>query len=404
MPPSSAECSRLNPRSWPGFGAGTRPDSITSSRARGTSTSSSIGGERTAQARAAAGARGRSRPRPGAWVQQCWRRGTRRLPRSRPSRPRGEPWHALWTWGVTRGLRPLRGRHVARAQEARSRCASRSSPPSSCRRSRSPAPLLLSKDVYLYWSEARIAIVHHANPYRATPAAYPTDPALQLRLRDLARRRPRRTVRPGRRSARFRQPRPARRPTAPSSATGCSRLLGVLAAALLIARRTRNAAAVALLGWSPLVALHFAGGGHNDAWMIALLVLGVAAPRPQRAERPGRSPRRSSSFPPILLPLELAARRLRAPAAGGSGSSEHARRGRRRDRCLRAALGDRASRRGAPDARRSAASTGSRSSASAIATPSSPAASHSPRSISRCCGRPGAPGGHASRSLQRRCA
>jgi len=50
-------------------------------------------------------------------------------------------------------------------------------------------------------------------------------------------------------------------------------LLGVLAAALIVARRTRNAAAVALLGWSPLVALHFAGGGHSDAWMIALLVI-----------------------------------------------------------------------------------------------------------------------------------
>jgi hypothetical protein len=90
-------------------------------------------------------------------------------------------------------------------------------------------------------------------------------------------------------------------------------LLGVLAAALIVARRTRNAAAVALLGWSPLVALHFAGGGHSDAWMMALLVLGVAAPT---AARGGAAWPIASAFkvvPAILLPLELAARRLRAP-------------------------------------------------------------------------------------------
>src|SRR5207237_9325678 len=39
------------------------------------------------------------------------------------------------------------------------------------------APLLLSKDAYLYWGEARVLTVHHANPYRATPADYPADPA-----------------------------------------------------------------------------------------------------------------------------------------------------------------------------------------------------------------------------------
>jgi hypothetical protein len=90
-------------------------------------------------------------------------------------------------------------------------------------------------------------------------------------------------------------------------------LLGVLAATLVIGRRTRNAAAVALLGWSPLVALQYAGGGHNDAWMTALLVLGVAAPA---AATGGAAWAIASAFkvvPAILLPLELTARRLRAP-------------------------------------------------------------------------------------------
>ena len=41
--------------------------------------------------------------------------------------------------------------------------------------------------------------------------------------------------------------------------------------------------ALAFVGWNPLLAVHFAGGGHNDAWMAALvlgaLALGVARPR-----------------------------------------------------------------------------------------------------------------------------
>ena len=30
-------------------------------------------------------------------------------------------------------------------------------------------------------------------------------------------------------------------------------------------------------GWNPLLALHFAGGGHNDAWMAALVLAALAA-------------------------------------------------------------------------------------------------------------------------------
>src|SRR2546421_3525718 len=38
------------------------------------------------------------------------------------------------------------------------------------------APLLLSRDAYLYWAYARVVTVHHANPYRTVPAAFPADP------------------------------------------------------------------------------------------------------------------------------------------------------------------------------------------------------------------------------------
>ena len=40
------------------------------------------------------------------------------------------------------------------------------------------APLLLSKDAYTYWAQARVAVVHHANPYVTAPSAFPRDPAL----------------------------------------------------------------------------------------------------------------------------------------------------------------------------------------------------------------------------------
>ena len=50
--------------------------------------------------------------------------------------------------------------------------------------------------------------------------------------------------------------------------------LCVLAATWLVARRRSFAAA--LVGWNPVIAVHFAGGGHNDALMIALVAVALA--------------------------------------------------------------------------------------------------------------------------------
>jgi hypothetical protein len=228
-----------------------------------------------------------------------------------PVSPSGQPWHALWTWGVVAAFALYAtGTWITRKGGLSLRAAVITAV--LVQTLPLAAPLLLSKDVYLYWSEARIAVVHHANPYRATPGDYPSDPAYD-HVSEIWRTE---TAPYG--------PAWEALATAPAAAAGSSShraelgyrvlaLLGVLAAALLVARRTRNAAAVALLGWSPLVALHYAGGGHSDAWMIALLVLGVAAPS---AARGGAAWPIASAFkvvPAILLPLELAARRLRAP-------------------------------------------------------------------------------------------
>lgn len=170
------------------------------------------------------------------------------------------------------------------------------------------APLLLSSDVYLYWSEARVFAVHHANPYVATPAQYPSDPATPWV------------------SGSWRaEPTPygpawtlaAAGPAATSSHLAAElayrviALVALLGCLLVIARRTRSAAAVAFLGWSPLLALHYAGGGHSDALMM-LVTVGAIALGTSSVAGGALWPVASAfkPFPPVLVPLELARRRL----------------------------------------------------------------------------------------------
>ncbi len=125
------------------------------------------------------------------------------------------------------------------------------------------APLLLSTDALTYWSYARLH-----DPYRQTPADDPVSaphagaaylhstsaygPAFSLLSRPVGL-------------------------TRSASIAGWSfriaAALAVLLAALLAARR--RSAAAALVGWNPIVAVHFAGGGHNDALMVALVALAL---------------------------------------------------------------------------------------------------------------------------------
>lgn len=174
------------------------------------------------------------------------------------------------------------------------------------------APLILSKDVYAYWGAARVVTVHEANPYRAFPADFPRDPALPFV------------------SEQWRASAPPYGPlwvtaaTLPAVAAGTSAhraelgyrllaLLGVLFTVGLIAARTRNAAAVAFLGWNPLIAIHFAGGGHNDAWMAALMALAVLTRGTARAGAAWPLAAAIKAVPLVLLPLELARTRFRLP-------------------------------------------------------------------------------------------
>lgn len=174
------------------------------------------------------------------------------------------------------------------------------------------APLLLSKDAYLYWGEARVVLTHDASPYRSTPSDYPTDPATPYISEEWVD-----------------VPAPYG-PTwealalAPGAAAGTSHhhaafayklfaALGVLLTLGLVARVTRRAAPVVLLGWNPLVALHFAGGGHSDGWLVALLCLALVAGRRARG---GVAWALAGAFKPIggiLFPLDLAADRVHRP-------------------------------------------------------------------------------------------
>ena len=63
-----------------------------------------------------------------------------------------------------------------------------------------------------------------------------------------------------------------------------------LAAALLAGRLARRRAfAIAFVGWNPLLAVHLAGGGHNDAWVGALILAALALSASRRAAGGGRA-------------------------------------------------------------------------------------------------------------------
>jgi hypothetical protein len=137
-------------------------------------------------------------------------------------------------------------------------------------------PLLLSTDAWTYWEYGRIAAVHDGNPYADVPSDYPDDPSYEYA------------------GAAWRDTTSVYGPlftsisgavavVSGSSAEAAAWIfktmaaLAVLACVLLATRLSRDRPyAAALVGWNPLFAIHFAGGGHNDALMIAL-VLGALA-------------------------------------------------------------------------------------------------------------------------------
>jgi len=137
-------------------------------------------------------------------------------------------------------------------------------------------PVLLSTDVYTYWDYGRLSAVHGLNPYADEPSDAPGDPAYSKMGEDW---RDTTTVYgPG-----FTLASEAHAAVVGESPAAASWLykglaaLAVVALSALAAGLAREQAfAAAFVGWNPLLAVHFAGGGHNDAWMMAFVVAAVA--------------------------------------------------------------------------------------------------------------------------------
>jgi hypothetical protein len=139
------------------------------------------------------------------------------------------------------------------------------------------APLLLSTDAWTYWDYGRTAAIHGANPYRVPPAAFPGDPALEHMG---AAWRAKTTVY-GPAFTLASEPVALAAGDSASAAAWTFKVLaalGILAATALAAQlaRRRAALAAALVGWNPVLAIHLAGGGHNDAWIGALVLAALA--------------------------------------------------------------------------------------------------------------------------------
>jgi hypothetical protein len=138
------------------------------------------------------------------------------------------------------------------------------------------APLLGSTDAWSYWDYAVIFVTHHANPYVVKPSAFPDGPAYSHM--GAAWHATTSVYGPA-----FTLASVAVAGTVHGSAAAAAWVFkalaagGVLLAAGLsgfLARRT--VFAVAFVGWNPLLAIDFAGGGHNDVLMVVLVLAALA--------------------------------------------------------------------------------------------------------------------------------
>lgn len=138
------------------------------------------------------------------------------------------------------------------------------------------APLLLSTDAWTYWSYGWIASEGGGNPYVDPPSEFPENPAgpyMGAAWRDT-------TTVYGPVFTGVSEPVAA---VAGSSSDAAAWLykslaaLGLLAACAAVAASSgRSSLAVAFVGWNPVLAVHAAGGGHNDALVGGLAALAVA--------------------------------------------------------------------------------------------------------------------------------
>jgi hypothetical protein len=169
------------------------------------------------------------------------------------------------------------------------------------------APLLLSSDAYTYWMYGEIAR-EGGNPYRDEPREYANLPAYEwmgAAWHD-------RTSVYGPAFTVASEAVDGKSHTYAAWAYKVAAAAAMVAVVLLALRRSPFAAA--FVGWNPVLAVHFAGGGHNDAWMIALVVGALALAEAGRRQAAGVTWALAifvKWIPLVLLPL----RALEARAA-----------------------------------------------------------------------------------------
>jgi alpha-1,6-mannosyltransferase len=149
------------------------------------------------------------------------------------------------------------------------------------------APLLLSTDAWSYWSYGWIGSTGEGNPYAQPPSAFPESPAVPwmgsawLETTSVYGPAFTLTSEPLALVARHSEKLAA---WEYKSLAG----LAVIVAALLSGRLARRRAfAIAFVGWNPLLAIHGAGGGHNDAWVGALVLAALALAAARRVQGAG---------------------------------------------------------------------------------------------------------------------
>ncbi|MGH3034324.1 MAG: glycosyltransferase 87 family protein [Gaiellaceae bacterium] len=137
-------------------------------------------------------------------------------------------------------------------------------------------PVLLSTDLYTYWDYGRIGAVHGGNPYEDVPSDFPQDPAYPLVGEQWLETTSVYALG-------FTLASEAHAVVVGDSPDAAAWTYKALAAAAMVALAalaarlgSRSAFSAAFVGWNPLLALHFAGGGHNDAWMMALVLAALA--------------------------------------------------------------------------------------------------------------------------------
>jgi hypothetical protein len=146
-------------------------------------------------------------------------------------------------------------------------------------------PLVISRDVYAYWAYGRLAAIHHVNPYSVSPGRFAHDPASRSMAQGW---RSSKSVYGPVFSAASAGLAATNGRSAKAAAVGyrIAAALGMLAVTALSAVvAPLPSFAAAFVGWNPLLAVDFAGGGHNDVWMMAFVLgaLALSARRPRFA-------------------------------------------------------------------------------------------------------------------------